>query len=81
MPLCHLKFPGSAVLVTSGRSHCLHPRRSFFPQAASIMDLKGSKQARSYISMIKVAAPRVALKVIDDAIQIHGAHGVRFSTP
>merc|ERR1719502_1033528 len=26
--------------------------------------------------MIKVAAPRAALKVVDDAIQIHGAHGV-----
>jgi acyl-CoA dehydrogenase len=40
------------------------------------MDAKGTKAARNYISMIKVAAPRVALKVIDDAIQIHGAHGV-----
>jgi len=26
--------------------------------------------------MIKVAAPRAALKIIDDAIQLHGAHGV-----
>jgi len=26
--------------------------------------------------MIKVAGPRAALKVIDDAIQVHGAHGV-----
>merc|ERR1719316_1221000 len=26
--------------------------------------------------MIKVAAPRAALKIIDDAIQVHGAHGV-----
>ena len=42
------------------------------------MDAKGTKAARNYISMIKVAAPRVALKVIDDAIQIHGAHGVRY---
>mmetsp|Transcript_49101 Transcript_49101/g.80714 ORF Transcript_49101/g.80714 Transcript_49101/m.80714 type:complete len:312 (+) Transcript_49101:383-1318(+) len=44
--------------------------------AAAVMDAKGTKAARNYISMIKVAAPRVALKVIDDAIQIHGAHGV-----
>jgi len=26
---------------------------------------------------IKVAAPRVALRVLDEAIQVHGAHGVR----
>ena len=26
--------------------------------------------------MIKVAAPRMALKVVDEAIQVHGAHGV-----
>mmetsp|Transcript_77917 Transcript_77917/g.137383 ORF Transcript_77917/g.137383 Transcript_77917/m.137383 type:complete len:432 (-) Transcript_77917:850-2145(-) len=44
--------------------------------AASVMDQKGTKAARNYISMIKVAAPKVALKVIDNAIQIHGAHGV-----
>jgi len=44
--------------------------------AASIMDEKGTKEARKYIAMIKVAAPREALRIIDEAIQIHGAHGV-----
>eukprot|EP00668_Euglena_longa_P044409 GGOE01059219.1.p1 GENE.GGOE01059219.1~~GGOE01059219.1.p1 ORF type:complete len:447 (+),score=106.72 GGOE01059219.1:41-1342(+) len=44
--------------------------------AAAVMDHKGVKEARDYISMIKVAAPRVALRVLDDAIQLHGAHGV-----
>jgi len=44
--------------------------------AAVVADEKGFKAARSYISMIKVAAPRMALKIIDEAIQIHGAHGV-----
>eukprot|EP01065_Artemidia_motanka_P037531 TRINITY_DN461_c0_g1_i1.p1 TRINITY_DN461_c0_g1~~TRINITY_DN461_c0_g1_i1.p1 ORF type:complete len:443 (+),score=88.21 TRINITY_DN461_c0_g1_i1:77-1405(+) len=44
--------------------------------AAVIADEKGFKEARSYISMIKVAAPRMALKIIDEAIQIHGAHGL-----
>ena len=29
-----------------------------------------------YISMIKIEAPRMALKVVDEAIQMHGAHGV-----
>merc|ERR1712187_486590 len=28
------------------------------------------------IAMTKVDAPRMALKIVDDAIQVHGAHGV-----
>ncbi|KAI9033419.1 ACAD11 protein, partial [Hyaloraphidium curvatum] len=44
--------------------------------AAIIADEKGFKEARKYISMIKVAAPRAALSILDEAIQLHGAHGV-----
>ena len=45
-------------------------------KAADQMDKVGAKGARLEISMIKVAAPRMALKVIDDAIQAHGGGGV-----
>ena len=41
--------------------------------AAVIADERGFKAARKYIAMIKVAAPRMALKVVDEAIQVHGA--------
>merc|ERR1712093_646481 len=44
--------------------------------AAVIADERGLKDAKKYIAMIKVAAPRMALKIVDDAIQVHGAHGV-----
>merc|ERR1711904_647188 len=44
--------------------------------AAVMADEHGFKEARKYIAMIKVAAPRAALKIVDEAIQIHGAHGV-----
>lgn len=44
--------------------------------AAVMADERGFKAAQSYVAMIKVAAPRAALKIIDDAIQMHGAHGV-----
>merc|ERR1719482_890180 len=44
--------------------------------AAVTADEHGFKEARKYIAMIKVAAPRAALKIVDEAIQIHGAHGV-----
>ena len=45
-------------------------------KAADIMDRAGNKAAQLEIAMIKVAAPRIALKVIDDAIQAHGGGGV-----
>jgi len=44
--------------------------------AAVMADEKGFKEAKKYIAMIKVDAPRMALKIIDEAIQIHGAHGL-----
>ena len=45
-------------------------------KAAYMMDTAGNKSARAEIAMIKVGAPRIALKVIDDAIQAHGGAGV-----
>jgi acyl-CoA dehydrogenase len=45
-------------------------------KAAYMMDVAGNKSARAEIAMIKVAAPRIACKVIDDAIQAHGGAGV-----
>jgi len=45
-------------------------------KAADLMDKAGNKVARTEIAMIKVAAPRMALKVIDDAIQAWGGAGV-----
>ena len=49
-------------------------------KAAWMMDEVGVKNARSEIAQIKVAAPRMALKVIDDAIQAFGGAGVSGDT-
>ena len=40
------------------------------------MDTVGNKSAATEISGIKVAVPNMALKIIDRAIQVHGAAGV-----
>jgi alkylation response protein AidB-like acyl-CoA dehydrogenase len=50
-------------------------------KTAWLIDTAGKEAARVEVSAIKVAVPRMALKVIDRAIQVHGAAGVSQDTP
>jgi acyl-CoA dehydrogenase len=50
--------------------------REYVLATANLMDTVGNKAAASAIAGIKVAVPNVALKVIDRAIQVHGAAGL-----
>ena len=55
--------------------------REYVLRTAHLMDTVGNKSAATEISGIKVAVPNMALKVIDRAIQVHGAAGVSQYTP
>jgi acyl-CoA dehydrogenase len=50
-------------------------------KAAWKMDTAGNKEARQEIGMIKVAAPKMALDVIDRALQMHGGGGMSDDFP
>ena len=50
-------------------------------KAAWMMDTVGNKEARIEIAAIKIAAPEMALQIIDRAIQVHGGAGVTDDFP
>ena len=50
-------------------------------KAAWMMDTAGPREAAVWVSQIKVAAPRMAQQVIDEAMQMFGATGISQDTP
>jgi acyl-CoA dehydrogenase len=58
----------SRIEIDQARLYTLH--------AAWLMDTSGNKVARGEISAIKAAVPQMAARVIDRAIQVHGAAGL-----
>ncbi|MEJ6395386.1 acyl-CoA dehydrogenase family protein [Gymnodinialimonas sp. 2305UL16-5] len=50
-------------------------------KAAWMMDHAGVRAAQPWISKVKVQAPLMALKVVDEAMQMHGATGLSQDTP
>ena len=50
-------------------------------RTAWVIDTQGVEEAHWWISKIKTVVPNMALKVIDDAIQLHGAFGLSQDFP
>ena len=50
-------------------------------KAAKAMDVLGNKEARVWVSMVKAMVPERTCKIIDQAIQMHGATGISNWTP
>jgi len=64
------------------RSRCeIEQCRMLVLTAADKMDKYGPKEARDYISMVKIIAPKMALDVANRAIQAHGGMGFTQDTP
>ncbi|MGV2984226.1 acyl-CoA dehydrogenase family protein [Microbacterium sp. AGC85] len=63
----------SRISIDQARLICQH--------AARVIDLHGNAAAATLVSMAKVSIPRVALQVIDRAIQVHGGEGVSDDLP
>jgi acyl-CoA dehydrogenase len=77
-PLAEL---GGNVDIIANARIMLEQARLLTLKAAWMLDEAGTKGARSEISQIKVAVPNIALKIIDQAIQMHGGAGVSDDVP
>ena len=75
-----LKLGGNMEKVSRARIE-IESMRLMVLKAAKAMDVLGNKEARVWISMVKAMVPERVCKIIDEAIQIHGAAGVSQWTP
>ena len=75
-----IKLGGNIEKVSRARIE-IEAMRLMVLKAAKAMDVLGNKEARVWISMVKAMVPERVCKIIDDAIQLHGAAGVSQWTP
>lgn len=74
------KLGGNIDVIANARMS-IEQARLLTLKTAWMMDNVDAKEARVWISMIKTVVPNMTLKVVDDAIQMHGGIGVSQDTP
>lgn len=75
-----IKLGGNTEIVSRARID-IESMRMMVLKAAKAMDVLGNKEARVWISMVKAMVPEKVCRIIDQAIQMHGAAGVSQWTP
>jgi len=71
---------GNTQIIAQARCE-IEAMRLMVLKAAKAMDVLGNKEARVWVSMVKAMVPERACRIIDQAIQIHGATGISNWTP
>ncbi|MCB1645662.1 MAG: acyl-CoA dehydrogenase family protein [Pseudomonadales bacterium] len=74
------KLGGNLEIIARARIE-IDAMRLMVLQAAKAMDVLGNKEARVYVSAVKAMVPERVCKIIDQAIQMHGAAGISQWTP
>ncbi|WP_076862105.1 acyl-CoA dehydrogenase family protein [Bradyrhizobium mercantei] len=74
------RLGGNLQLIAQARCE-IEAMRLMVLKAAKAMDVLGNKEARVWVSMIKAMVPERASRIIDQAIQMHGATGISNWTP
>jgi len=74
------KLGGNTEIISRARIE-IEAMRMMVLKAAKAMDVLGNKEARVWVSMVKAMVPERVCKIIDQAIQMHGATGVSQWTP
>ncbi len=75
-----VRLGGNLDIVANARLD-IESARLLVLRAARAMDLFGSRQARVWIHAIKARVPEITCRIIDQAIQMHGAAGLSEWTP
>lgn len=76
-----LAYLGGNVEIISRARIEIESMRLMVLKAAKAMDVLGNREARVWVSMVKAMVPERACKIIDQAMQMHGAAGVSQWTP
>ena len=74
------RLGGNMEIVGRARAE-IEAMRMMVLRAAKAMDTLGNQEARVWISAVKAMVPERVCKIIDQAIQMHGATGVSQWTP